>query len=246
MQCNGFQPEWTNGDNCILSIRDFVQELQSAVFNSPPITMYHSTPHVTTNTFRSVLFGETQMVKTQNVSLWPNLTITSQQFKRFTPKTYGAYWLLGKTHMQCNGFRPEWTNGAKRPQMYFVRWQLCSRITLQHFWFTPQYHVPFNTTSYPKHIWFSTFSSNSNGKKSIWYIVTKFDHFIRAPLSNINDSPPRPPVHMNPQARRILNVTVSDPSEQMVTTVFCQLKTLSKNYTPVFSIHPQPPHTIQH
>ena len=75
MQCNGFRHEWTNGDNCILSTQDFVQELHSSIFDSPPTTPYHSTLDLNMNTFSSVLLTETQMVRSQNVTLWPNLTI---------------------------------------------------------------------------------------------------------------------------------------------------------------------------
>ena len=71
MQCNGFQPEWTNYDNCISSIRDFVQELLLSIFNSPPITMYHSIHCLNTNWFGSVLFVETQMARSRFDTLWP-------------------------------------------------------------------------------------------------------------------------------------------------------------------------------
>ena len=74
---------------------------------------------------------------------------------------------------------------------------LCSRITVQRFWFTPDYMVPFNTGPLYKHIWFSTFSSNSNGENSKCQLVTKFEHHFWAPLNNLNDSPPKPPVHID-------------------------------------------------
>ena len=78
-QCNGFRPEWTNGNNSSFAVRLFAQELQSSVFDSAPITMYHSTLHLTTNTFGSVLLAQTQMVKTRNVTEWPNLTTSPRR-----------------------------------------------------------------------------------------------------------------------------------------------------------------------
>ena len=145
MQCNGFQPEWTNYDNCILSIRDFVQELHSSVFNSAPTTMYHSIHCLNTNWFGSVLLAQTQMVRGRYVTEWP-----------------------------------------------------------------------------------------------IW------QHVHSEYMNNINDSPPRPPVHIDCWARRILDVTVSDLSEQTLTTQVLPLDSLSKNYSPAFSIQAPLPCTIQH